>query len=185
MNENITSIVVNGRSIEVRNGCVLVICGHGPDAGAFWKKIEDCSDADFDAAKVVTAEDFTPKPWGDSLDDDADDVDDKDDATADYKNSFEAAVNLLAYMRGDSFLKLVRYARENGNSFRNCGQHEELLSAVVNADDCYCTAIIKLTRHLGDAVERRAFVLFEKAEHGDAEDFLDFFTALQTVNSLL
>ena len=168
----IIKVVVNNRekAIEVKDGRILILCGHGASDGAFWKNLEECSDADFEAAKEAEVEE---------------DTSDAETDDHEYKSSFEGAVDLLAYMRGEQFLELVRYARGHGNSFRGCGRHEEQLAAVVNADDCYCTAIIKLTRHFGDAVERKAFMLFEQAENGYEQEFLDFWSSLQIINSLL
>lgn len=138
---------------------------------------EDCSDADyFDAAKEVEAatEDFTPTPWGNSLDNA-----EAENKTA-YKldnSKFDSAVDFLAHCKGEYFLELVRYARVNGNRFFNVKE----VADIINADDAYCSAIIKLSRHLGDNIERKAFELFDDADE-NAEDFLDFWKALQVIN---
>lgn len=168
-------VVVNGKkkAIQVSDGRVLILCGDGPSDGAFWKRLEECTAADFEAAKEADVE------VSDFDDENAKD----DDTTAKYRDSFDEAVFLLAYMRGERFLELVRYAKAHGNSFAGGGYKQ--LEGVINGDDAYCSAIIKLTRRLGDTVERRAFMLFEQAEKGAAQDFLDFWGAIQVINSLL
>lgn len=96
-----------------------------------------------------------------------------------FDNSyFDKAVDFLTKCSGEDFVELVRYARAHGNTFFRCVKE---LADVVNADDCYCTAIIKMTRHLGDAVERKAFTLLSEAEK-DEYDFVKFWEALQTIN---
>lgn len=96
-----------------------------------------------------------------------------------FDNSyFDKAVDFLTRCSGEDFVELVRYARAHGNTFFRCVKE---LADVVNADDCYCTAIIKMTRHLGDAVERKAFTLLSEAEK-DEYDFVKFWEALQTIN---
>ena len=172
MNENITSVVINGRSLVFKNGCVLVICGTGSTAGAFWKKIEDCSNADFDAAKETdTVAAWGVTPWGDSLDDVIDES---------YKHSFNTAVDYLAHCKGEDFIELVRYARAHGNKFFNCVK--ELVN-IANANVAYDSAIVKLARPLGNVVERKAFELFELAlEDKNVEDFLDMWKSLQTIS---
>ncbi len=180
MNENITSIVVNGKVLGVKNGCVLVICGHGNDAGAFWKKIEECTAADFAAAKetdVVAGWGITP--WGDSLDDEAAKTSTEQD---EYKHSFDKAVDLLAHCKGEDFLKLTRYAKAHNNTFFHCVKE---FADCVNADDAYCSAIIQLTRPLGEVVERKTFELFENAINKSGlyeKNFLDMWKALQTIS---
>lgn len=176
MNEQIREVKITmedgtTKRISVdENGMILVLCGSGPYSGAFRVKLEDATQAELAAAKEV--EGTTPDT-------------ETEDATADeYKVGFDEAVALLAYMRGEKFLELVRYARGHENSFAGAAGYPQL-ERIVNADDCYCTAIIKLTRRLGDAVERRAFKLFEAAVDGhEKEDFLDLFGALQIINSL-
>lgn len=194
MNANINSVVVtlsNGTSkkIEVKNGMVLILMGNGPMDGAFYKKLEDCSDADFNAAKEVTAEDFTPKPWdfdGDvqpvqPIENNVNDESENDVAASEYKYSFNAAVNFLAHCKGEDFLELVKYAKKHSNTFFHCVKE---VANVVNADDAYCSALIQLARPLGAEVEHRAFQLFEVAEESELceENFLDFWKALQTIS---
>lgn len=186
---NINSVVVtlNGTSkkIEVRNGMILVLTGNGPMDGAFWTKLEDASDAGLSAAKEVSAEDFNPTPWGDSLDNDVvdtpdDDVVDAPDDDESYKHSFNDAVNFLAHCSGEKFLKYVRYAKTHGNRFF---YRVKEIAAVVNADDAYCSALIQLARPLGEVVEHNAFELFELAlEDKNVEDFLDMWKSLQTIS---
>ena len=200
MNANINSVVVtlsdgNTKKIEVKDGMVLILMGNGPMDGAFYKKLEDCSDADFNAAKEaeVTAEDFTPKPWSADFDGDAQPVqppieNNKVENTnfnpAAYKvdnNSFDKAVDFLAHCKGEDFLELVRYAKAHGNTFFRCVSE---VADCVNADDAYCSALIQLARPLGAEVEHRAFQLFEVAEESELceENFLDFWKALQTIS---
>jgi hypothetical protein len=178
----IIKVVVNGKekAIEVKDGLVLVICGTGPDAGAFYKKIEDCSNADFAAA-----EDFTPKPWGDSLDEE--EVQNQNCKnigfdTSMYKvdnSGFDSAVDFLCRCSGEDFLELVKYAKKHNNTFWHCVSE---VADVINADDAYCSAIIKLSRSLGESVENKAFELFNEAIEKDEYDFIEFWKALQTIN---
>ena len=184
MTENITCVVVNGRNIEVKNGCVLVFTGNSPYDAAFYKKLEDCSDADFAAAKEVSAENFAPTPWGDSLDDVETQTTENNTNfnPAAYKvdnSDFNKAVNFLTRCSAEDFLELVKYAKKHNNTFWHCVSE---VRDVVNADDAYCSAIIKLTRHLGESVEKKAFELFNEAVEKDEYDFIQFWTALQTIN---
>lgn len=175
MNANITEVKIamgnTTKRISVdENGMILVVCGSGPHAGAYRVKLEDATQVELEAAKEVE----------DTLSDAAEDNDDKYSVN---NSSFDNAVACLAYMRGEKFLELVRYARSHGNSFANSGVSQ--LEKVANADDAYCSAIIRLTRRLGEAVDKRAFKLFEQAENGNVQDFLDLFGALQVINSLI
>lgn len=86
---------------------------------------------------------------------------------------FDSALDALTRCSGDDFLKLVRYAKSHGNTWH---------SDVVNADDAYCSALIKLARPLGESVEKKAFELFNEAIEKDEYDFIEFWKALQTIN---
>lgn len=183
MNKNITCVVVNGRNIEVKNGRVLVFTGHGPYDAAFYKKLEDCSDADFNAAKEVevTAEDFNPTPWGNSLDQTENKVENNTNPTS-YKvdnTDFDKAVDFLTRCSGEDFLELVKYAKKHNNTFWHCVSE---VADVVNADDAYCSAIIKLARPLGESVEKAAFKLFDEAIEKDEYDFIKLWESLQNIN---
>lgn len=92
---------------------------------------------------------------------------------------FESAVDFLCRCSAEDFLELVSYAKKHNNTFFRCVKE---LSDVVNADDCYCTAIIKLSRHLGEEVEKKAFELFHEAIEKDEYEFAQFWMALQTIN---
>lgn len=182
-------VVVDGKAknIEVKDGFVLVFCGHGPNDGAFWKKFEECSNAELAAAEEaaeVSTEDFSPTPLGDSLDTAQTTENNTNLNPAAYKvdnSDFNKAVDFLAHCSGEDFLELVRYARAHGNRFFNCVKE---VAECVNADDTYCSALIKLARPLGADVEKKAFKLFEAATADDenAEDFIDFWKALQVIN---
>ena len=173
-------VVVNGKekAIEVKDGLVLVFCGHGPNDAAFWKRFEECGDAEFAAAEEVTAADFNPTPWGDSLDNEAPKTTTEQD---EYKNNFDKAVDFLAHCKGEDFLELVRYAKAHGNRFFNCVKE---VANIVNADDAYCSALIRLSRPLGEVVERKTFELFSVVDESDLceENFLDMWKALQTIS---
>ena len=93
-------------------------------------------------------------------------------------NYFNSAVDFLCRCSAEDFLELVKYAKKHNNTFFHCVKE---VADVVNADDFYCTAIIKLTRHLGETVEKKAFKLLAEAEK-DEYDFVQFWTALQTIN---
>ncbi len=177
MNANINSVVVtlsdgNTKNIKVKDGMVLILMGNGPMDGAFYKKLEDCTEGELAAAEAFeeTTENNlptvaeTPTPCGDSLDDE-------------YHNTFDTAVDFLANCSGEDFIELVNYAKAHGNKFFHCVKE---VADVINADDAYCSAIIKLARHLGKDVENKAFKLFARE---DKEAFIDFWNALQTINN--
>jgi len=94
-------------------------------------------------------------------------------------NSDFDTVNFLCRCSGEDFLGLVRYAKSHGNTFFRCVSE---LANTVNADYAYRSAIIKLARPLGDAVEKKAFELFYEAIEKDEYDFVQFWEALQTIN---
>lgn len=98
-----------------------------------------------------------------------------------YVHSFDEAVDFLCRCSAEDFLELVKYSKKHDNTFFRCVKE---LTDVVNADDCYCTALIKMTRHLGEEVEKKAFELFHEAieKEKDEYDFVQFWTALQTIN---
>ncbi len=177
-------VVVDGKekNIEVKDGLVLIFCGHGPNDGAFWKKFEECSNAELAAAEEAkaTIENFNPTPWGDSLDQTTEVENNTNFDPASHKvdnSEFDSAVEFLCRCDGKDFLELVRYALVHHNKFFRCVSE---LAGIVNADDAYCSALIKLSRHLG--VEKAAFKLFDEAINKDEYDFLEFWKALQTIN---
>ena len=132
---------------------------------------------DANAAKEVS--DFTPTPWGDSLDTEVEPkIENEDD---EYKRSFDKAVDFLAHCKGEDFLELVRYARAHRNTFWHCVSE---VANVVNADDAYCSALGRLARPLGETVEKRAFELFSVVDESDLceENFLDMWKALQIIS---
>lgn len=92
---------------------------------------------------------------------------------------FEKAVNFLCRCSGEDFLELVKYAKKHNNTFFHCVSE---VADCINADDAYCSAIIKLARPLGADVEKKAFELFHEAIEKDEYDFTQFWTALQTIN---
>lgn len=194
-------IVVNGKkkAIEVKDGYVLVFCGHGPCDGAVWKKFEECSEVEFAAAKEVESliddetKDAIRRAQKDFYEfyDDVPTVTDEEVQKFEnvikqfncFDNPFDNPVDFLTRCSGEDFLELVHYAKSHNNTFFHCVKE---LDDVVNADDCYCTALIKLARPLGKTVEKRAFELFEEAtaENAEEEDFIEFWRALQTINNL-
>lgn len=170
----IKTVVVRGKkkTIEVNDGLVLVFCGHGPYDAAFYKKLEDCTDGELAAVEAVeeTAQTNNNLPAA-------------AEATSeeDYHITFNAAVDFLTHCSGEDFLEIVRYAKKHNNTFWHCISE---VADIVNADDAYCSSIIQLARPLGEIVERRAFKLFEAATADDenADDFIDFWKALQVIN---
>ena len=133
----------------------------------------------------VTAEDFTPKPWGDSLNEEEVQNQNCENIgfdTSMYKvdnSGFDSAVDFLCRCSGEDFLELVKYAKKHNNTFWHCVSE---VADVINADDAYCSAIIKLSRSLGESVEKKAFELFNEAIEKDEYDFIEFWKALQTIN---
>lgn len=97
-------------------------------------------------------------------------------------SSFDKVVEYLTHLKGEDFLKFVYYAKTHDNNFP---RYIDVFANIINADDAYCSAIIKLTRHLDEAVEKRAFELFDAAADGkiyEANDFFNFWKALQVIN---
>ena len=132
-------IVVDGKSIEVKNEFVLTFCGeHNNDAS---------NNTNPPTYKVDNSE-------------------------------LDSAVDFLCRCSGNDFIELVRYAKAHGNKFFHCVKE---VSNIANADDVYCTALIKLSRPLSEEVERTAFNLLAEAEK-DEYDFVKFWEALQTIN---
>lgn len=71
-------------------------------------------------------------------------------------NDFEKAVEFMTMLSADEFIELVLFAKEHGNTFpKFCKE----LKKCVNADDCYCSALIALARPRG--VEEKAFELLD------------------------
>ena len=77
--------------------------------------------------------------------------------TADeYVNYFDKVVRVLAEMPSEPFMELVKYAMLHGNRFPEYSNYKD----IVNADDAYCSALIKLTRLWSEDVEKKAFEVF-------------------------
>ena len=180
MNENIT-VVVNGRNIEVKNGCVFVFTGSPYDADVVNKVTEDsiCEEEDvlesLKHAKTHNDEFFKNLEESISCEDDEE-----------FDNSFDKVVDFLAHLSGEDFLELVSYAKCHNNTFSKYNNNTffhciEEIDECINADDAYYSAIIMLAHPLGKAVEDKALELFENAEE-NAGDFLDLWKALQTIN---
>lgn len=184
------------KTINVANDGTVVILG---GRAKKFKDIAECSvqelltkakgETEQIAKEEVTAEDFTPKPWdfdGDVqpvqlIENNANDEPENNVAAPEYKYSFDKAVDFLAHCKGEDFLELVRYAKNHNNTFWHCVSE---VADVVNADDAYCSALIKLARPLGEAVERKAFELFSVVDESDLceENFLDMWNALQIIS---
>lgn len=132
----------------------------------------------------VSTEDFSPTSWGDSLEEVQNKNNENIGNSSEYKvdnNYFDSAVDFLAHCNGEDFLELVRYAKTHGNTFFHCVKE---VSDCINADDAYCSALIKLSRGLGEVVEKKAFELFATAyaDETTKECFLEFWKALQVIN---
>lgn len=99
-------------------------------------------------------------------------------------NSFDEAVDFLTAGDPESFLNVARYAKTHHNKFPKMIRE---LSGVVNADDAYCSAIIKLARPLGKEVENTFFCLFKEAVDGNKkaeENFIEMWDSLHKLNRL-
>lgn len=70
--------------------------------------------------------------------------------------AFDTAVNELIKLQANEFMELVGYAKRHGNQFPSYSK----FSNIVNADDAYCSALIKLTRSWSKEIEDRAFEVF-------------------------
>lgn len=124
MAREIKVVVVNGRkkAIEVKDGYVLVFCGHGPNDGAFWKKFEECGNVDFAAAEEVSQD------------------------TEKYYNGVNYLVNMIIENPSD-FLNLSSACVDNMYpSFLNPA------IAGLNARDCEKDAVYELASFAGETV---------------------------------
>ena len=187
-------IVVNGKkkAIEVKDGYVLVFCGHGPCDGAVWKKFDECSEVEFAAAKEVESviddetKDVIRRAQKNFYEFDVPTVTDEEvqkfENVIKQFNCFDNnPVDFLTRCSGEDFVELVKYAKTHGNKFFHCVKE---LSNVINANDAYCNAIISLTRHFGKELENRAFEKFDLfLKDGHDEEFIEFFNALKVINS--
>jgi hypothetical protein len=118
-----------------------------------------------------------------SIDDNATEIAEK---KPDFTDGFDDAVHFLKNVSAEDFIELVRYAKTHSNKFIGCVKE---LRGALNADDAYCSALIDLSRPLGEQVENRAFSLLDRAVEdeesleGSLEDFVEFFEALKVINS--
>jgi len=105
-----------------------------------------------------------------------------EDSANDDNYNFENAVEFICSGTGRDIINVARYAKSHSNKFPSLIRE---LSGVVNADDCYCSAIIKLARPFGEQVENTIFCLFKEAVDGNKkseECFLDMWVSLQKMN---
>jgi hypothetical protein len=154
---NITEITIRmsddtTKRIPVENGMILVLMGSGPMDGAFWTKLEQATEAELNAAEGEIIEE--PIPFEDKL----------AAANEELQNSseysyFNSAVEFLIDHNAGEFLSFVAYAEAHNNRFSKLIPE---LKECVNADDCYCSAIIALARPRGKDIESFAFTLMNK-----------------------
>ena len=96
-------------------------------------------------AHAVQTETATEKPQTETQ------TDETEKTTDEYKEAaFDKAVNYLIGLDGEQFYELVEYARDHDNFFPSFVNE---LREVVNADDVYASAVIRMTRHLGETYE--------------------------------
>ena len=85
---------------------------------------------------------------------------------------------------GKDIVTVARYAKSRGNRFPRLIKE---LAGAKNADDVYCSAVIKLARPLGESVENTSFCLFNEAVKGNKkaeENFIEMWDSLKKINRL-
>lgn len=190
MNANINSVVVTlsdgtSKKIEVKNGMILILMGNGPMDGAFWKKLEEATEVELNAAEGEIIEEEQPVPFDEKLKA----VNEELQNSPEY-SYFNSAVEYLLDMAADEFLEVVRYAEEHGNRFpRFIGE----LKNVINANDAWGSAFTKLisvyNKDMQDKLHRLlGRCLGEDVDGCDEDMFLaswdDARSALSTFNVL-
>jgi len=203
MNVVVKEIVIRNcvKQIYVANGMIYNIIGHGEFAAAQLTPEGEATEVELYnalgpddierwplAASLGQMADFTLVGESEKVTDNTEEVQNNENigfGTAAYKvdnSSFDEVVEYLTHLKGEDFLKFVYYAKTHDNNFP---RYIDVFANIINADDAYCTAIIKLTRHLGEAVEKRAFELFDAAADDkiyEANVFFNFWKALQVIN---
>jgi hypothetical protein len=142
----------NVKRISVDDNGMILVIGSGPYAGAFRVKLEDATQAELEAADGIIEQE--PIPFEDKL----------AAANEELQNSseysyFNSAVEFLIDHNAGEFLSFVAYAEAHNNRFSKLIPE---LKECVNADDCYCSAIIALARPRGKDIESFAFTLMNK-----------------------
>lgn len=164
---NVTIKRINNRDIYVVDGRLYILLGGG--GGAMSVSIEEANadelkfavgpdrrvECDLVAAfkEAVKTTETTAETTETETTAETTETDDKYvvDNTA-----FDTAVNELAELPAGEFMELVDYAKRHGNKFPEYSKFDK----VVNADDAYCSALIKLTRSWSKEVENKAFEVF-------------------------
>ena len=90
--------------------------------------------------------------------------------------AFDTTVDELIKLPASEFMELVGYAKRHGNKFPAYSKFDK----VVNADDAYCSALIKLTRSWSKEVENKAFEIFGTCA---SEKVIKMITILQAAST--
>ena len=158
---NVTIKKINGREVFVVDNRIYILIGPAGCGGAMSVSIEEANDDEINFAvgpdckvecDLVAAFKEAVKTTATA---------ETSATAADNKYSvdtteFDSAVDGLIKLPAAEFVELVDYAKRHGNRFPKYSKFE----AVVNADDTYCSALIKLTRLWGNDIEKKAFEVF-------------------------
>lgn len=155
-------VVVNDRkkAIEVKDGYVLVFCGHGPNDGAFWKKFEECGNVDFAAADEV------PQDTENKNDNEPVNVTETDEDVDNekYRNGINYLVNMIIENPGN-FINLSAACIDTMYpNFMNPA------IAGLNARDCEKMAVLELASFAGETVCNTIIDVFFASESDNVKN---------------
>lgn len=159
--KKIIEITVNGNSkeiiVDIINGVEHLINNCG--GGAMLTPVETANDVEKDCAigpnNIPAGWDYLSEFRNENVNENAGSVTAADagiDCTTeeDHQSYFYAAVEFLNQRTAEEFFELVSYARVHGNKFPS---YVAELRDVINADDCYCTAVVDLLKPFGEEYE--------------------------------
>ena len=139
---------INGREVFVNHGRIYILLASG--AGAMTVKLEEANE---DELKFAVGPDCEIE---------CDLVKAFKEATAETAEETEttdSAIDDFMVLPADQFIELVGYAKRHNNKFPQYSKFGE----VNNANDVYCSALIRLTRFWSEDTEKKAFKIFENA----------------------
>ena len=170
MADIINTTLDNGetRNIIIRDGYAYILTGKDSNAAAELVDITKLTNVQKEAA--IAVENYKDTPLGESLYEEA-----LSSCTA--RNAWDSMLQSMAFdMPADKVYEEIKYAKANHNKF---SKNFDPFGIAVNADDMYCSAIIRLTRRqFGEYAEE---VLITIADTDNKDMFISLMTQYRSV----
>ena len=165
---NVTLANGETRNIIIRDGYAFVLTGTDSNAAA--ELVEVTKLTEVQKGSAIAVENYKDVPLGESLYEEA-----LGECTA--IGAWESMLQSMAFdMPADKVYEEIRYAKANHNKF---SKNFDPFGIAVNADDMYCSAIIRLTRRqFGEYAEE---VLMTIADTDNKDMFISLMTQYRSV----